>query len=573
MQPLAHTFVQLSRDPSTLFYIQVRARSPNRNRSARIPRYHGGVSQTEIDRSPGDPLSSACLLWVVGLLLATLLPLGCALVVTVSAAAIAGTRRFPHRWALALLPLAVLRFTACESLRPPDVLREWTGRHVICRGVVAEPEVVAVRFCRFVLEVREAACGAELRTVRARILVIIPWRGSTRSPREAVGSRGLGAPVHWGQEVCVAGRLEAPHSSTSGFDFEGWLAERDIYQVVRVENAAAVTACGPGLLSPPRPQAAAVRRFMESTYERELPQPHASLLRGVVLAEARGLPDEIAEAFRATGTYHVLVTAGIHVNFVMAISMAVLGTCGVGGGRAALATIPVMVFYAFVAGSSPSIVRASIMGSLALLGHALGRPSGGPCGLAAAVLVMTAWNPRLLHDAGFQMSVACVHGILHFTPILEPRLRRLPARLRGAMSVTIATQLMIAPLCAVYFGRVSVAGVVANLAVVPLCEVLLTLGLALSGSSGIGAAVRAAGFSDVPFQVVTHVLATASWAVASLVLHTVAAMRCLPACDVQVSPPGVGEVVTWYTILWGSMKLLRRARVPDKRRPIRGEPG
>lgn len=471
----------------------------------------------------------------------------------------------PRRYLLLLLlPLGVVRGVVCESLRPCDVLREAAGGRVFIRGVVAEPEIVTPRACRLVVRVDGIAWrrGAtwQYAGVGARLLVTVP------APRTATRKRKIlhwPAPAHWGQEICVQGLCEIPRSLDGGFDYAAWLAERDIFEIVRVGSAADISVCGPGSMIPPLRLAARVRRAMEATFETLLPQPHAALLAGVVLAEGKGLSPELGDAFRATGTYHVLVTAGIHVHFVVVGCITILGACGLGGGRAALVTIPAVSLYALVAGASPSIIRAAIMGTISLLGHSMGRPAAGRRGLACAVLMMTAWNPRLVREAGFQMSVACVLGILLLAPPLQRRLRGLPDRIRGIVAVTLATQIMVAPLSAMYFGSISLIGVLANVAVVPLCEALLGLGLLLGVSDGLTEVFRAVALGDVQWQGLMHIVAVVAWALASAVLRVVSFLHGVPGCEVQVSATGGREVVVWYGAMWLISKLLRRSRVPE----------
>jgi competence protein ComEC len=252
------------------------------------------------------------------------------------------------------------------------------------------------------------------------------------------------------------------------------------------------------------------------------------------------------------------------VNFVIAGWIALLGLGGVSGTRASLTAIPVIALFAMVAGGSPSIVRACAMGAFALLGQAIGRDGtrlvlkprgeneGGPRGLAVAVLAMTGWNPGLLHDPGFQMSVACVLGIVVLSPLLAGRLRFVPGRIRASVAVTLATQLMVAPLAAYYFGTVSLAGLAANLVVVPLCELLLGLGFALVAASAL------------PLPLLWRATAVVTWVVGTGIMDVVAVLRRVPLCSVQVATPSAGEVVGAYAALWVTVKLAARRRVPER---------
>ena len=64
------------------------------------------------------------------------------------------------------------------------------------------------------------------------------------------------------------------------------------------------------------------------------------------------------------------------------------------------------------------------MGGLSLLALRLGRQTDGMASLAAAAMVMTALNPLVLWDVGFQLSFAATLGlVLYAEPLLNGFLR------------------------------------------------------------------------------------------------------------------------------------------------------
>lgn len=521
-------------------------------------------------RRQDDPLPAAATLFGVGVWMGTAQSFSMTMLCSALAVCIvtyaAGYRKTPT-WVL-LLTLGMLRGCSYTALRPPDVLHVASGGRILLRGHVAEPETVTPKACRFIVKTNTIAwCKNnqwQSAHLSARILVNVP---NPRTPKDTHWP----APAHWGQEICVRGKCDKPPQTKNGdFDYTAWLADRDIHEIVETQNAGDVTVCGPSNLPFPTHFAATTRHHIEETFESHLPQPHASLLEGIVLAEGKTLPKDVGDAFRATGTYHVLITAGIHMNFVIAASIAILGAFGVGGGRAGLVTIPLITFYALVTGASPSITRAAIMGTISLLGHAAGRDSTSARGLACAVIIMTAYNPSLVRDAGFQMSLAAVLGIQLLAPIFERKLHKLPKAIRGVVAVTAATQCMVAPLAAMYFGTTSLFGIAANVVVVPLCEALLACGLSLTVCGGANHVFETLHLSTAPWHLIMHAIATIAWGISSLVLAIVTGLKAIPGCEMQVEKPAGGELVAIYMIIWAFRKLLNRQRVVDRVRFSRG---
>jgi competence protein ComEC len=104
--------------------------------------------------------------------------------------------------------------------------------------------------------------------------------------------------------------------------------------------------------------------------------------------------------------------------------------------------------------------------------------------MLAAVL---SYNPLLVYNTGFQLSVAAVFGILLLRKPLKAlveatllRAFKTPGTVSSLLSVSLAAQIATAPIVAAAFKEVSVIGAVTNLVAVPLSGPILTLGLLAS---------------------------------------------------------------------------------------------
>jgi len=129
----------------------------------------------------------------------------------------------------------------------------------------------------------------------------------------------------------------------------------------------------------------------------------------------------------------------------------------------------------------PSVVRASTMGCVALLGIVGQRDIDGGNILGIAGLGLLIVRPQDLFDVGFQLSFVATGGILIF---YRPLRDLLPQKkgwydtcIAGPLAVSLAAQATTLPFIVAYFGLVSVIGLIANLIVVPLIGVGVGLGL------------------------------------------------------------------------------------------------
>ena len=124
------------------------------------------------------------------------------------------------------------------------------------------------------------------------------------------------------------------------------------------------------------------------------------------------IPDAVLDDFRKTGTSHLLAISGLHVGILMALAVAVSARV-FGRRRNLYLIVPLLAvwLYAVMAGLSPSVVRASIMGTVYLAALALGRPKSILPALGLAAAVMVAVSPNILWSVSFQLSFAAMAGI------------------------------------------------------------------------------------------------------------------------------------------------------------------
>jgi competence protein ComEC len=144
-----------------------------------------------------------------------------------------------------------------------------------------------------------------------------------------------------------------------------------------------------------------------------------------------------------------------------------------------------VLFYAALGGGDPAAVRAAIMGGLLVLAPLFGRRYDVLSALALAAFMMTALQPDLLFDVGFQLTMLATLGIPLFTPAFEQVAQRLlwPSCVADALhplvtllAVTLAAQFATLPIIAQVFGVTSFIAPVANLLVAPLLAPLMLLG-------------------------------------------------------------------------------------------------
>lgn len=225
-------------------------------------------------------------------------------------------------------------------------------------------------------------------------------------------------------------------------------------------------------------------RFTAAT-RAALPGEQAALLPALVLGDTSALSGTANREFKAAGLTHLMAVSGANVTIVCG---AVLLSAWLIGPRAAVALAGVTLSgFVVVVQPTASVLRAAVMGAIALLGVLSSRRRQAIPSLAASVLVLVAVAPQLAVDVGFALSVVATAALVVVAPVWSRYLvaRRWPKPVADAVAIAGAAQLVTAPLIAGISGRVSVVSAAANLAVAALVAPITVLGSAAAALGGL----------------------------------------------------------------------------------------
>lgn len=218
--------------------------------------------------------------------------------------------------------------------------------------------------------------------------------------------------------------------------------------------------------------------------QRLFPDNITGLAQGLLLGDTQKLSAQDRENFRTTGISHVLVVSGQHLAILFAMLYVLVGKRR---GLIAILGIPALIAFSAVVGFTPSITRACIMQILMILAMLCNREYDPPTALSFSVLMILIGNPFSVASVGFQLSVGCMIGIFVFYRRVQwyflskkyfgcGKWKKLKGRLAlgvtASLAMSISTTIVVMPLCALYFGQVSLVGILTNL----LCIWLITYG-------------------------------------------------------------------------------------------------
>lgn len=405
-----------------------------------------------------------------------------------------------------------------------------------------------------------------------RILFDGVWRETTGTVLLTVNGR---APFGAGDYIRFTGSLKEPYNygNPGEFDYRMYLQLKSVFVTGFVKKPGLVeriVAGNNGLIGRERTR---IRELIDSSGAR-----NKAFLKALIISDTAGIDPSEREAFNSTGVAHILSISGLHVGvvalfaysaalFLLKRSERLMLAVDVKKAALAFSLIPVF-FYGMIAGFPVCTVRSVIMVGAFTVTLFLNRGRDFLNTLALAALIILLVSPYSVWDLSFQLSFSAVFFIIYMTPRLDKLLdtgkkeggglkksglrvaieRVLTRRVKPAFLVTLAAGAGTAPILAYHFHRVSLVGLGANLAAVPLTGAVVPLLLLSSLVSAFSA-----GLASV-------FLMLADWAF-TLLLISVKAFASLPYASAWVTTPTALEMVLYYALLFFAVNFKKDRRM------------
>ena len=310
-----------------------------------------------------------------------------------------------------------------------------------------------------------------------------------------------------------------------------------------------------------------IRYGINQFLKEKFPNKTGGMYSAILTGDRSSVPIDLLENFKSTGTMHLLAISGLHMG-LLAICITFCCNWCIRRSQwlllntqawklAVLFTLPVLIFYAFIAGFQVPVVRSLIMTSVFLFSVLFDRQWHIPTNIAIAVFIILLMYPLSLFTASFQLSFAAVAGLAAFMPQIKSLLlfqRKQPAEhIRSRVWRWIAACLLVScvatiatfPLTIFYFHRFSPLSPISTLLVEPLlCIWSLLIGLI---------SCPFIFFSPETAEFLLHIGSVGIYGADSVT----SALAQLPFSTIWLSTPTLFEIVLYYVLLASLLYLTR----------------
>ncbi len=209
----------------------------------------------------------------------------------------------------------------------------------------------------------------------------------------------------------------------------------------------------------------------------------SALFKALFMGQQQEIPTTITKEYQYAGVVHILSVSGLHVGFIVIVLQLFFRLFPKNKTAKSIQLLLSLLFlwsFAFVAGLTPSVLRAVTMFSFVGIGNYLNRNTGSLHALFVSAFLILCWTPQAVFDIGFQLSYAALLFIFLLQPSLDklyqPR-AKISKYLWDNCTVSVSAQLGTLPISLFYFHQFPGLFLVANVLLLPLLTLVMGVGI------------------------------------------------------------------------------------------------
>lgn len=209
------------------------------------------------------------------------------------------------------------------------------------------------------------------------------------------------------------------------------------------------------------------------------------VIKALLLGQRQDISKDLITDYSKAGAIHILAVSGLHVGIILLILSFIFKPVERFKNGKFIKSILIILtlwMFAFIAGLSPSVVRAVTMFTFLAIGNAFQRKKVTEFSLIASMFFLLLVQPLFLFDVGFQLSYLAVFGIVW----IQPKLYKIYAptyqienKIWQLITVSIAAQIGVLPLSLYYFHQFPGLFMLSNLIIIPCLGTILIGGIVM----------------------------------------------------------------------------------------------
>jgi competence protein ComEC len=281
----------------------------------------------------------------------------------------------------------------------------------------------------------------------------IPWAG----PR--LGVRALSPEVQVGDTIWVRGTLEAEPRRVRNDHVAGVFRVDEVERTEPSRNPLFVMGNG-------------LRARVRTAFGDQ--GSSSALVTGLLIGDTSGVPSSDLEDLRLAGLSHFVAVSGSNVAMFLLAWWIVGAPLSIRPRLRVVYGLVGLGVFAVVTRWEPSVIRASVMAAVPLVGGLIDVPVDPWMALGVAASVLLLVSADLATSVGFLLSVLATAGVLVGVGFVRGRR---PVWLWVPLGATVGAQVAVSPLLIAVFGSIPLVAPLTNLVAAPVVSFTSMIGL------------------------------------------------------------------------------------------------
>lgn len=310
-----------------------------------------------------------------------------------------------------------------------------------------------------------------------------------------------------GNYVKLSGKLRYPMavSNPYQFDYEKYLLNNDVKNILYANKIEIYK--NPSFSKNLRDNWYLILKKFELTrnkivevHSKNIKSPNLEILGGIVFGNETVNPDEtIKENFKNSGLLHLLAASGLNVALIYGIWWWLANLVRFPYNLSICLGAIFVIFYTFMTGFPPSILRAGTMLLFVLFGKIIDRNTNSLALIFFVAFLMLLFSPKMLFDVGFQLSFVVTIALVVCMSVIVEKFKKAdekykekyknasrfkkyilylfsPMNLATIIAIPFVAQVFVIPLQMHYFNSFTPFSIFANILVVPFIGILSFIG-------------------------------------------------------------------------------------------------
>ena len=353
--------------------------------------------------------------------------------------------------------------------------------------------------------------------------------------------------LNYGDIIKINGKFEKANGRRNykGFDYEKYLRTNKIYGTITTSKVEKI-----GHKDTIFSIANNVANKIEEKIVQNLQPTQANICKGLIIGRTGDIEEEIQENFRITNISHILAISGTHIVYIVSAINLVFNKL-IGKNKTKILIILILIFYMFIVGFTPSMVRAGIMGILYNLASLVSRKNNFATSISISLLLILINNPYSILNIGLQLSYLATVGIVLFNKMFihyfsnlkfikkniyiktKPKLRKFIKIFQESLAIMLSAQIMLFPVLIYNFNILGIYFILANLLAGIITGPILILSII---------------FIITPINFITQIVSLILSNLFSLLI-LISDLSNLPKAKIYLPTPNLFFIIIYYIVI------------------------